>query len=252
MRGVVEPTSPGLVARVRQVLSDLGPAAPLFVLAVVGPLAGVVVLAATSAQWVPWFGHDVGSVFAYWLLGAALAAFCLLPSHATSLVAGYLFGGVLGSLLAWLVILLAATVGFAMWHRLCGSRALAAIKRSPRAERVHRALLGRGYWRTTWLIALLRLSPVLPFAATNLLMAAFGVRAAAFLTATVIGITPRAVAAAVVGSELSELDWRAGGNLWTTLMAIAATLVAVVVVGRIARAALRREAAILDDEEADA
>jgi uncharacterized membrane protein YdjX (TVP38/TMEM64 family) len=106
---------------------------------------------------------------------------------------------------------------------------------------VHRALLGRGLLRTVWLIVLLRLSPVMPFAATNVLLAAFGVRPWTFLLATVVGTTPRAIGAALVGAELSELDWRAGGGAWSTWLAIAATVLAVVVVGRLARAALRRE-----------
>ncbi len=234
-------SEPGRFARGRRVLRDLGPAAPLFALAVVGPVVGALVLAATSATWLTWFDADVGSAVAFWLVGALLAAGCLLPTHATSLCAGYLFGEGLGSLLAWLVVLLAAAVGFAVWHRLVGSRAVQAIAGSERALRVHQALLGRGFWRTTWLIGLLRLSPVLPFAATNLLMAAFGVRPAAFLAATVVGITPRAVGVAFVGAQLSELDWRAGGDAWSTALAIGATIVAVLVVGRIARAALRRE-----------
>lgn len=230
---------PRPLARLGRTLRDLGPAAPLFALAVVGPVVGAAAVAATAALWLPWFGADVGSVVAYWLGGAALAAACLLPTHATSFCAGYLFGGALGALVAWLVVLLAAAVGFAVWHRLVGQRAVAAIASSPAALRVHAALLGRGCLRTTALITLLRLSPVLPFAATNLLMAAFGVRASAFLAATVVGITPRAIGVALVGAELSEFDWNAGGDRWSTLLAVAATLAAVVVVGRIARTALR-------------
>jgi len=248
--GDLEP-QPGRVARLRRLLRDLGPAAPLFFVACAGPLLGVLVVAATVDTWVDWFGDDAGSVVAFWLLGAAMAAGCLLPTHATSLVAGYLFGVWLGSLLAWLVVVLAAAIGFSIWTRLCGSRAVQAIAHSPKAVRVHDALLGRGYWRTVWLITLLRLSPVMPFAGTNLLMAAFGVRASVFLLATVIGTTPRAIAVAVIGGELSELDWTKGGNVWTTVVAIAATVVAVVVVGRIARAALRREVGDVESGEGE-
>jgi uncharacterized membrane protein YdjX (TVP38/TMEM64 family) len=235
------PPTLGFVARLRRVLVDLGPTAPLLVVATVGPLLGVVALAATSAWWLPWFRHDLLSVVTFWLGGAVAAAACLLPTHATSLVAGYLFGGVLGSMVAWLVVLLAATLAFAVWQRWVGARAVRALADSPRAVAVHRALLGRGFLRTVWVIALLRLSPVMPFAATNLLLASFGVRPLTFLLATVLGTTPRAVGAAVVGAELSELDWRAEGGAWSTWLAIVATVVAVVVVGRLARAALRRE-----------
>ena len=118
---------------------------------------------------------------------------------------------------------------------------LDAVAASDDAQRVHGALLGRGFGRTVWLIALLRLSPVMPFAATNLLMAALGVRAAAFLSATAIGIAPRSIGVALVGAQLSELDWRAGGSVWSNVLAVAATLVVLWWVGRAARRALRQE-----------
>lgn len=239
---VASPTPPKVrCARLRRLLVELGPTAPLLFVSMAGPLLGAVVLAATTAWWRPWFGADAGSVVAFWLAGALATAGCLLPTHATSLVAGYLFGGVLGSVVAWLVVLLAASASYAFWQRWVGSRAVQALAGSPRALLVHRALLGRGFRRTVWLVALLRLSPLMPFAGTNLLLAAFGVRPLPFVLATVLGTTPRAVGVAIVGAELSDLDWRAGGPSWTTWLAISATLLAVFVVGRIARAALRRE-----------
>ncbi|MBL9077760.1 MAG: VTT domain-containing protein [Planctomycetes bacterium] len=238
----VAPSPPAtFVTRVRRVLRDLGPTAPLLAVATALPLAGTVVLAATSAHWLPWFDGDLASVLGYWLGGAFAAAACLLPTHATSLLAGYLFGSALGAVVAWLVVVLAAAVAFAVWQRWVGTRAVQAIAGSPRALAVHRALLGRGLGRTVWVIALLRLSPVMPFAATNLLLAAFGVRALPFVLATVLGTTPRAVGAAVVGAGLAELDWGASGGAWTTWLAVGATVLAVVLIGRVARAALRRE-----------
>ncbi|MFK7741181.1 MAG: TVP38/TMEM64 family protein [Planctomycetota bacterium] len=234
--------------RLRALWSGLGPAGPLLLLACAGPLAGLFVVGATAPGWLPWFDgaarpgwQSLPTVLGFWLLGSALAAFCMLPTHATSLVAGYLFGTALGSLLGWLVVVLAAALGFAVWHRLVGARVVDALARSPKAIVVHRALLGRGFWRATWLIALLRLSPIMPFAATNVLMASLRVPLPTFLLATVVGVTPRSIAVAWIGAELSELDWQAGGNRWMTVLAIVATVVVVVLVGRFAKAALRRE-----------
>jgi uncharacterized membrane protein YdjX (TVP38/TMEM64 family) len=237
---------PGLVRRTQRVLRELGPAAPLLVVAFAGPLLGVVVLAATEAAWLPLFGAGLASAIAFCVCGAVAAAACLLPTHATSLVGGFLFGGAAGGALAWLVVLLAAMLGYALFRPLVGARALAALERAPRALLVQRALLGRGVLRTAWLIALLRLSPLMPFAATNLLLAALHVRALPFACGTMLGVTPRVLAVAWVGAELSAFDLaaeRASGNAVTTGLAIAATLLAVVVVGRIARGALRREVA---------
>ena len=213
------------LARIRSIARGLGPAGPWFVVAAGGPVVGLLVLTATSTTWLPWFGEGLDSVLVFWGLGAVMAGLCLVPTQVASLVAGYLFGAWLGTVLGLLVVL------------------LDAIGNQPKAARVHRALLGRSTGRTIWLIALLRLSPVLPFAATNLLMAAFGVRGSVFLVATAIGAGPRLIAVSLVGAELSELDWQAAGSWWATMVAIVATLLFLVVTSRIARNALRRETA---------
>lgn len=231
----------GFAARLRRAIVELGPTGPLLLVAMTIPLIGTVVLAATSSQWLPLFGNDLGSLTAFCIAGAVAAAACLLPTHATSLVAGFLFGAWLGSFGAWLVVVSGAVLAFTMWQPFVGGRAVQALARSPRAMVVQRALLHRSFLRTVWVIALLRLSPLVPFAATNILLAAFGVRAPAFFLATILGTTPRAIGAAIVGAQLSELDWRASGGAWQTWLAIGATLLAVAVVGRIARSALRRE-----------
>jgi uncharacterized membrane protein YdjX (TVP38/TMEM64 family) len=72
-------------------------------------------------------------------------------------------------------------------------------------------------------------------------MAALGVRVWPFLLATAIGIAPRSVVVSLVGAELSEFDWQVGGNRWTTVLAIVATVVVLVLISRIARNALRLE-----------
>jgi uncharacterized membrane protein YdjX (TVP38/TMEM64 family) len=209
------------------------------VVAAVGPVVGVAVLAASSEAWLPSL-QAVGGATWFLALATLSIAFCLLPSHATSLVAGFVFGGPKGSLLAMLSVVAAAWLGFAVLRRCVGPRVLNAVAVSERSASVHRALLERGPWRAVSLIALLRLSPILPFAATNLLLASLGVRASVFLAASAVGLAPRVLGVAWVGAGLSELDWRAEGGTWLGVLAIVATLLAVWVVGRAARAALAR------------
>lgn len=241
---IAELPTPSRFARIRRTLRELGPAAPWFALALVGPLLGSVLVAATVDTWRPWFLTGFGSALAFLLAGATAAGACLLPTHVTSIVAGFLFGSALGSLLAFLAALLAAAVGFLLWTPLVGKRALRALADSPRGLAVHRILLGAGTARAVQVIALLRLSPVMPFAATNLLLAAFGVRAKVFVLATVLGITPRVLAGAWIGAGLAELDWSATSQPWLTVLAIVATVTAVVVIGRLARRALRQAAGL--------
>lgn len=233
--------TPSRFARARSAIAGLGAAGPLFVAATVGPALGAAALAATTDAWLPWFAPDVGSAAAFAALGVLAAAGCLLPTHATSLVAGFVFGHVAGAGLALLVVALAALLGYLLLGRLAGGSLRASVLAAPRARAVHGALLGRGEARTGWLIALLRLSPLLPFAATNLLLAALGVRVVTFFVATVVGNTPRAVAMALVGAEMQAFDLAAGpGDGWRAV-AIATSLLVVVVVARMARQALQRE-----------
>jgi uncharacterized membrane protein YdjX (TVP38/TMEM64 family) len=114
-----------------------------------------------------------------------------------------------------------------------------AIGQSEKARQVHRALVGRSFWQTMWLISLLRLSPIMPFAATNLLMASFGVSLRALMCATVIGVAPRLLAVSVVGAELSELSWGTEDSHWMTVLALVATVAVLALISRIARKALR-------------
>jgi uncharacterized membrane protein YdjX (TVP38/TMEM64 family) len=90
-------------------------------------------------------------------------------------------------------------------------------------------------------VALLRLSPVMPFAASNLLFAALGVHGRTFVVATVVGVTPRALAVAWLGAGLAELDWNAAGSRAWTVVTIVVTVLVLVVIGHTARSALRRE-----------
>ena len=233
--------APSRFARARAAVAGLGAAGPLFVVASVGPLLGATALAASAGAWLPLLAADVRSAAAFVVLGVLAAAACALPTHATSLVAGFVFGHVAGAGLALLVIALAAVLGYALLGRLAGGALRASVLAAPKARAVHDGLLGRGAARAGWLIALLRLSPLLPFAATNLLLAALGVRVGTFFLATVVGTAPRAVAMALVGAELQAFDLAAGpGEGWRAL-AIAASLLVVVAVARIARRALQRE-----------
>lgn len=230
-----------MLARLRNLVRGLGPAGPWLLFAGGGPLIGLFVFTGTYQAWLPLFADDMPSAAAFLVIGALLSAFCLVPTQLTSLVAGYLFGSWVGSIVGFLIVWVAAVIGFWLWFRLLGTRVLECIAEAPKAERVHRALFGCSVWRTTWLIALLRLSPTMPFAATNLLMAALGVRAWPFLLATAIGVAPRSVVVSLVGAELSEFDWQVGGNRWTTVLAIVATVIVLVMISRIAHNALRQQ-----------
>jgi len=227
---------------------ELGAFAPLALFTAAGPAAGAVVLAATSGAWFPWLAGLGGAAAPVTvLLTVVLAGLSLVPTHAASLVAGLLFGASaglgVGVSIALAGILGAAVVGFVVARRCVGARATAALLARPRARAVHDELLVRSGGRAVLLIALVRLSPVMPFAATNLLLAASGARLWTFLLGSGLGLLPRIAAVVAAGAGMSTLDLSAAADRRLLSAGVAATLLALVLAGRIARRALLRAVA---------
>lgn len=238
---------PGRIRGLWRFGRELGAVGPLAAFAVAGPVGGAAVLVASSGVWYSALEAS-GLAAVFWLLGATavLAGLSLVPTHATSLVAGMLFGSAAGSLLAMAGIAGAASLGYFVLRRLVGDRAILALARRPKAAAVHAALVGRRGHHVAGLLALIRLSPVMPFAGTNLLMAASGIGFGAFLGGTLLGIAPRVVAVAVAGAGLEELDLSRGADQRLAVLGLLATLVVLAVLGRIAGRALARATADAD------
>ena len=104
--------------------------------------------------------------------------------------------------------------------------------------------LDRPGWRAAgWIVfvlILIRLSPAIPFAATNFVVWASGISFPIFAAGTVIGMLPRATAVVFVGASLSELDFDHPQQTWLIILGIIATILAVVLISIIARKAVRR------------
>lgn len=102
-------------------------------------------------------------------------------------------------------------------------------------EAIRRASPGKAFG----LLALLRLSPVVPYGTTNVLAAVFALRRLPFVVGTAVGMAPRVAVVAAWGAALERLDAGTspvGG--WTLAAGAAATLGVVVLLGWIARRAL--------------
>ncbi len=229
--------------RVGRAVVELGALGPIALFTVVGPAIGALVLVATAPAWLdPLRALGWSAVPLVVVLTVVLAGFSLVPTHASSAVAGVLFGAAAGSVVAMAGIVGAALLGYAVLRRWIGRRTIAGLARRPRAAAVHRALVHAGARRTAGLIVLVRLSPVMPFAATNLLMAASGVGLGPFLAGSLAGLAPRVIAVAVAGAGLAELDLARSADVRLAIAGALATVAVLVVMGRIARAALREVA----------
>ncbi len=231
-----------MIQRIVETLRAAGAVGPIALYTVAMPAISVPILAATQQSWYPQLVEAGGAIAPWYVLGGAiLAGLSLVPTHAVSLVAGLLFGSAVGSVVALISVMLGAALGYGVFRPLAAPRALTGLAARPRAAAVHRALVRSGARQTIGLIVLVRLSPIMPFAGTNLLMAGAGVSWREFLLGSGIGLAPRVIAVAVVGAGLAELDFSSSlGRSWL-IAGLIATIAAVVIIGRAAKRVLDRE-----------
>lgn len=230
------------MTRLRDRLVELGALGPAALFVVAAPFAGALVLIATSDSWLdPLRGAaPISGGLLFIAAAVPLCALSLIPTHAASLTAGLVFGAIGGSLVALACVVLAAAGCHLLLEGSFGRRGERLLERRPRARAVHGALVRSGEGRAASLVALVRLSPVMPFAGTNLLCATAGVGARPFVLGSAVGLAPRVIIVAVAGAGLSELDLTTPTDGRWALIGALATLLALVLVGRIARQALRR------------
>lgn len=206
------------------------------------PFVGVAAIAWQLGPITEWFEREplVFTTSVLIAAGAALCAVALLPTHALSLAAGWLLGPWLGPAVAWGTVALATALGFVVGRLSAGPHLVESLIHRPRAGRVHAELATASPRRTATLIALLRLSPAAPFAATNVGLAALGCHWWAYGVGSVAGLAPRVVIVALFGAGLTELDLSRPRD--TTLLVVGAvtTVVFLVAVGRVAKRALDR------------
>jgi uncharacterized membrane protein YdjX (TVP38/TMEM64 family) len=212
------------------------------------PAVGVAVLAV--------YGNDV----AHWIdatptwqvalavmaVGVAACGTALLPTHALSLAAGYALGIWAGPAVAWVTVLVASLLGYTTGRLAAGGRFARSIRDHPRLGTLADALLDASLFRTAWLLALLRLSPLAPFAATNVALAAIRTPWLPYVAGSAVGLAPRVIVVALFGAGLAELDWQNPRSHWLLVLGGVATVAALLIVGHVASRALRRQQAGTD------
>lgn len=168
-----------------------------------------------------------------------VAVLLLVPGSLITLAAGALFGVVVGTALVSIASTTAAALAFLLARSALRDRVQALAVRRPRFAAID-AAVGRGGWKV---VALLRLSPVVPFNLSNYL---FGLTPVSFwpyvlaswvamfpatLAYVYLGYTGRAGALAVAGAETgrSPLEWSLLG------VGLLATLAVTLYLTRLAR-----------------
>ncbi len=198
----------------------------------------LLVFAPAAGNWLRenWQIGTVTYVLFTWLV----CGFALLPTNVIGILCGWAFGFPLGIALHITAIVGASLISSYVLAPLAGNDFQEFLEHHEKAKVLHKTLLQKNFRRTTLIITLLRLSPAMPFALTNLLMAAARVPLSAFLLGTFIGMLPRSAAVVFFGAGLSVLDFNEPFNVWTFVFGFAATLISVIVITYFSKQALAR------------
>lgn len=177
-------------------------------------------------------------------LFAAIYVVCtvaLIPASVLTMAAGFVYGPLYGLLAVVPAATLGATGAFLLGRTVLRGWVRRKIGSSSRARALDRAVGREGLT----LVFLLRLSPLVPFNVLNYALSLSGISVGRFVLATFFGIIPGTWLYVYLGSlvtEAARLSTAAAPHtpLRTFLYAagLAATVIAVVVSGRIARRAL--------------
>ncbi len=228
-----------LLRSLRDAFVKLGVIGPVVLFTGLGPLIGAFVLAGTAPFWVDEFlAMGSGQIATFLGLTMVLAAYSLIPTHASSLLGGMAFGVAMGTFLAMVGTAMAAALGFVTLRHMLRDKALVALSHHPRAEAIHRELDQGHFLRSIGLLALIRLSPAVPFAATNLLMSTTGIRLLPFLAGSLLGMAPRVVAVVWIGSSLTELDLSQAADRRILAIGVVATVVVLWILRKISKRGL--------------
>ncbi len=218
-------------------------------LALISAIIAAAVLA-VSMSWLPLGQHlqafagtvRTSGVWGPIVLGAAhaLATLLFIPAWPLTLLAGFLFGLVRGTLIVSLASAMSASVAF--WLGQTVVRKWAQHKLSSRVQAIDTAVNRQGFK----IVLLIRLSPIFPSAFTNYAMSLTTIRFRDFLIASWIGMLPGIFVYVYFGSTARDVaEIASGGYLHGSkqnvllLVGLLATLAVTTIVTRVARAAFR-------------
>jgi uncharacterized membrane protein YdjX (TVP38/TMEM64 family) len=219
----------------------LGPAGPLALLATCLPAIGGAVALSLVRVVVPWLHRSGAPGLLLFVIGfAVLGGLALVPTWANSMIGGWTYKFAAGFPAVMVGLAGAAMIAYLLAHRVAGHRVEELIHEHPKWQIVRDALIGRNTVRTIWVIILLRLSPLLPFETTNVLLAACGVKPLPFLIGTLIGVMPRTAALVLAAASAEKLNLhQAAGWEWLAAGAVL-TLIGAAIIALIGKHALDR------------
>jgi uncharacterized membrane protein YdjX (TVP38/TMEM64 family) len=195
-------------------------------------------------EWIE--GQGVWGLLIFGLLYVA-AVVALAPGSALTLAAGALYGLIGGTIVASLASTTGAALAFLISRYLVRDRIRALLQGNPKFEAIDKAIREND-WK---IVALLRLSPAVPFNLQNYLYGLTGIRFGPYLLASWLAMLPGTFLYVYLGDIGRVSLQTAAGNAnhprsiaeWVMLIVgLLATLAVTVYLARLARKALREYA----------
>lgn len=193
-------------------------------------------------DWVAAFQVWVKSIgpagYVAYVLVYVLFCVLLLPASPLTIGAGAIFGFVTGSLVVIAGGTLGATASFLLARTALRRRVERMIAGNARFRALDRAIAREG----GRIVFLVRLSPLFPFAYINFAFGLTGVRTAAYVIATFLGIIPLTLAFVYISATATEIATSGMGTARLALNAagVVLALIATAYVTRVATRAIRR------------
>lgn len=241
------PDSPDSKQSIGAIISRLGPAAWLGIAWMIMPaVAGIVLLKNrkdASDFLLSYTGEDGSDIMTGVLVFVGLfiiaSGIGVLPTYASAIIAGYVFGIAWGFPAALIGITGAATIGFFLALTIARKRVESEIHKHEKAEIVRDAFVRHGFMRAMGILILLRISPSSPFSIMNGLMAVSGVRLVPYMIATIVGMAPRTFAAVWIGNSVTNWD-EYDKPTWMVIAGVVLMVGVLVILGQMANKAIEK------------
>lgn len=195
---------------IKQISGHMNKLNVLAVMSIIGytiaaPLAGLITLIAYSEQ-LQIFLMDLSMVESFVFLiacGTPLMAAALIPSFGFAGVAGFIFEGAGASYLCvTLGVFLATYLGIVLTKKVSKNSVEAIMRQKPKWQDLYLKVLGDKGVSQNWFLFMLRISPHMPFALTNLLVSQSKSSTFRLALVSTLGLLPRSFIAVLVGSKL--------------------------------------------------
>ena len=219
----------------------MGPAGPLAVaVSTVPPIGGLIVISLTPVIAPYLRSHTVNGSLAFFVLGILVIGLALAPTTSTSILAGWAFGFPWGFTLAMLTLTAAGVFAYGFVRLIARDRLICIIRERPKWNAVYEALLGQNALRALWIVTLLRVPPLAPYAMANFVFGAVKVPFPIYFLGTVLGMIPRTAAATFAAAQLEQIAFEDVGPPWMRITGIVLSVAITVYIGVLAKQAVNR------------